>query len=460
MKIKEKIVNRLFGNVIEEKVKERLAAASITDDDETGWRKLTGNTTRDLDPIKQDRMIKIAYWLWENNPMARWLIEILKDFILAEGLPYETKNEKVKELLDDFWYDPLNRMDLYAEKHVRELYLFGELCLPVFTAEQTGKLRLGYIDPAEIDKVETDPENVKATVGIILKSKAGEEARKLKTILPKDAETILSKKARQMRESYTDGECFFFTVNNVTNSPRGRSELLTVADWLDALEQFMFDYADKWPLLNTFMWDLMVDGAGDKELKEQLRAFTKKSGSVFAHNEKVTLEAKTPDLKAADAEQGARLFRNHILGGLGFPEHWFGGGGDVNRATSVEMGTPTFKMLSSKQKYVKYIFETIFEYVITKALEANYLKVSEDEAYDYSVITPELCTKDITKNSTSVQQISSALAIAEVNGWVDKETAQKVFALALSFLGMEIDVKDVKKKVEAKKAKEGYEDYD
>lgn len=461
MKFRNRFISAFFGDIIEQKVSERLKAASIADieKEDIGWRKLTGNITRDLTPLKQDRMIQIAFYLWENNPLARWLIEITKDFILAEGLPYECKDEDVKQVLDDFWHDPINRMDLYLEKYVRELFLYGELCFPVFTAQQTGKVRLGYIDPAQIKEVVTDPENVKAVIGIIMKDSARQAGMKLKTILPKDAEFILSRSAQTLRATYMDGECFFFAINNVTNSPRGRSKLLAIADWLDAYEQFLFDYSDKWPLLNTFVWDMKVEGGDESAIKEQMKAFTKKSGSIFAHNEKVTLEAATPDLKAIDAETGARLFRNHILGAMGYPEHWFGGGGDVNRATAVEMGTPAFKTLSSKQRYVKYILETILEHVITKALDANYLRVTEPDAYDFSVITPELSSKDVTKYASMMQQVVASLVSAEMQGWIDRQTAQKIFANLINYFGVEIDVEEMEKAISEKEDKKGYEDY-
>lgn len=460
MAIKDRIIDIFFGNIIETKVSERLRAAATSEKEEIGWRKLTGNVSRNLPSLKQDRMIEIAYWLWENNPMAKWLIEITKDFILADGLPYETKNQKVKDLFDEFWYDPINRMDLYLEKYIRELFLYGELCLPVFVAKQTGKIRLGYIDPAQIKEVITDPDNIKMIIGVTLKDSAGERGKKLKTILPRDVEYFMSKKTQALRAKFTDGECFFFAINNVTNSPRGRSELLVVADWLDAYEQFLFDYADKWPLLNTFVWDLTIEGADEIQLNNAVSKFTKKSGSIFAHNEKMKLDEKTPDLKAVDIATGARIFRNHILGPFSYPEHWYGGGGDVNRATAVEMDAPAFKALSSKQRYVKYILETILEFVITKALEANYLKVSkEEDHYNYSVITPEVATKDLSRYATIIQQISTALTQAELQEWIDKKTARKIFTNMIGYLGIEMDIDEIEQALAETEEKKGYEDY-
>jgi len=458
MKLKDMLINICFGSVIESRVAERMKAASTTDA-EYGWRRLTGNADRELLPTTQARMIEIAYWLWETNPMAGWLIDITSAFILGEGLPYEAKNDQVKSALDDFWYDPLNRMDLYFPKHVTELLIFGELCLPAFTAEHTGKLRLGYIDPILIDDPITDPENVKAILGVIVSNKQDNEKRRLKTIQPKDFEYVLSPKGRALRDTFTDGECFYYSINNVTNSPRGRSELLSTADWLDAYEQFLYDYAEKWSHQNAFTWDIEVQNGDESEIKKHVGSFSKKSGSVFGHNEKVKLNAITPDLKALDAEKGARLFRNHILGRKGFPEHWYGGGGDVNRATASEMGTPTLKMLTMKQRVVKYILEDIMGCSIERRRAAKTLRVTDEEAGLYSVITPELTQDDITKFSTAVRDVSAALVIAERQGWVDKDTARKLFAMLTAFVGMEIDVDAVKEAVEKQEATAGYEDY-
>jgi hypothetical protein len=459
MSLSDRIVRGLFGAAIEREVTRRMKAASSTDED-AGWRRLTGkDVDRDLSPLKQDRMIEIAYWLWENNPMARWLVEIAKDFILAEGLPYQAKDEEVQQYLDDFWFDPMNRMDLYLEKHVREHLIYGELCLPAFVAEQTGRLRLGYIDVAQIKEVITDPENVKMTIGVALKDVPGYPSRTYKTIIPEEADYVISKDALRKREEFTDGECFFSAINNVTNSPRGRSELLTVADWLDNYEQFLYDTGDKWRQMNAFIWDLLVQGGDANAIKEQVNAFVKKAGSVFGHNEKVTAEAKAPTLQAPDFAEGARLFRNHILGPFGYPEHWYGGGGDVNRATAVEMGTPTFKTLSSKQRYFKYWIESILDHQIDRGLRSGFLKVPEEKAYDYEVVVPELSVRDVGKYATVMTQVSTSLALAQDRRWIARETARKIFGVIVSYLGVEIELEGMEEKVASEDVEDENEDY-
>jgi len=112
-----------------------------------------------------------------------------------------------------------------------------------------------------------------------------------------------------------------------------------------------------------------------------------------------------------------------------------------------------------KQRLVKYILEDILGYAIEKRRTARTLHVTDEEAGQYSVVTPDLSQEDITKFSTAIRDVSASLVIAEKQGWVDKDTARKLFALLSAFLGMEIDVEAVKTAVENEKDAAGYEDY-
>ncbi len=482
MSLKDRFINRIFGSAIEAQVKlrlseeltlraakqkeERIVAATAGDTPmdtiggDIGWRRLTTNLNRDLYPVKQDRMIEIAYWEWENNPLAHFLIETTVDFLLADGMPFECEDPNSQEVLEDFWFDPINQMDIYFHKFVRELWLYGEQCYPAFVAEQTGKVRLGYIDPIQIYQVITDPENVKIPIGVIIKSLNYQQMKTYKTILPQEAEAMLSDDAQRFRENYNAGECFYFAVNNVTNSPRGRSDLMTVADFLDAYENFLFNYTDKWDLMNSFVWDIEMAGADEKRLTEELRRFTKKSGSVYAHNEKVKLNASAPKLGSAEATDGARLFRNHILGKFGYPSYWFGGGEDANRAIGVEMGTPAFKKLSAKQRITKMIWQQIFRFVVYKSIEARYNRPTPGkDPYAVKVITPELTQKDIAKAGTTFQSVITSVAQAVTQKWIDVETAQKVTVFLLGYLGMDVTVEEIQERLAKQIEDEATQDY-
>ncbi|MBI5550737.1 MAG: hypothetical protein HY911_04460 [Desulfobacterales bacterium] len=445
MTLRAAIVQKLFGTEIERQVAERLPAAVGLQLDQVGWRRLTGAPTRELPMMDHGRAVEVAYWLWKTNPLANWIVEVVVAFACAKGFPVTCKNEAVKALLEEFWYDPVNRMDMHWESFIRELGIYGEQLWPIAVAEQTGRVRLGYIDPAYINEVFADPHNVKIKIGVTVGGNNAEQPRRLAVVLDEDNEEFLSEEGRRLRETFTDGQCFFFTINALTNEMRGTSDLFGIADHLDNYEQFLFDAGEKHARFNSFFYDITVAGADEKKLAtERANYEPPKNGGAFIHNEKVTAEAVNPDFKSDDTAAGARLARNHILGSKGLPEHWFGGGGDVNRATASEMDIVARKMIASRQEKTKNMLEVMIDYVIARAVAARYLTgVPEDELYAYEVQTPEVTDKDVAKLSTALVQTANALVAAETQGWIEKDEAAKAFAFFLATIGYEYDPKDM-----------------
>jgi hypothetical protein len=163
-----------------------------------------------------------------------------------------------------------------------------------------------------------------------------------------------------------------------------------------------------------------------------------KPGSIRAHNENVQYQAVAPDLKANDATNEARMLKNYILGGAGFPEHWFAEGGNANRATAAEMGEPTIKRLSARQRYFRYMLEHIFRFCIDQALIHRRLPAEADTGF--SIIVPEITIRDIGGLTEALQRISASLAVAEERGWVTRRTAARLFGVLAARLGADIDV--------------------
>jgi len=129
----------------------REAFGVTIDADDDQWRPLTGDTNRDLTPLTQARMQKIAAFMWERNPLANRLIELVTAYLLGEGVKLTCKNEDGQALLRKFWRDPINKLGQKLAAMVRECELYGEQCYPVFVNEQTGFVRLGYLDPSLIE---------------------------------------------------------------------------------------------------------------------------------------------------------------------------------------------------------------------------------------------------------------------------------------------------------------------
>lgn len=428
----------------------REAAGASIDVDEPGWRRLTEDAGRDLSPVTQDRMQEMAAYMWQTNPVVNRMIELPLAYLLAEGVSVSVPDEEAQGWVDAFWNDPINRMDVKLPKYVRELALFGEQLWPVFVDPVGGAMRLGYVDPSRIASVITDPDNATQPIGVITKTNRRGEIRKFRVIVS-GPETVFSERTQKIREDFADGEAFFYTVNDLAAAARGRSDLLPQIDWADAYDKAMFGELERWDFLRAFIWDVTLKGATAADVEARSKKIVVPSaGGVRVHNDSEEWTAVTPDLKAADGEANARLFRNHLLGGATIPEHWFGGGGDVNRATAGEMGEPTFKVFTMRQRIWKHILEEVVGYQIRRRMRAlGVEQLADDSDYQPVAQFPELTARDTTKYAAAIVQVVTACVQAIAGKLMSRETAVALIALVAGQLGLEVDAAAELERVEA-----------
>ena len=433
---------------IQKRVQEALPLGEGIDPDEHLFRSLTGGTERDLSPFRQDRAIRTAYHLYKTNPMAFRLTEDLKDWVVGKGISYSHRHPALQKVLDRHWDDWVNAWDINQHALVRDLGLFGELCLPVFVNRADGHVRLGLLDAGKIAQVKTDPDNVRVTTTVVRKGRGRVETRTFQVIR-------LEENPADKTFGRLIGECFYFAVNKTSTAARGTPDLMALADFLDAYDQFLFDDMERTVLAKRFIFDLTVDGADVKKLREKAaRLKDLKPGAVYAHNKQESLQAVTPDLKHLDSSRAAREYRGHILGGAGFAEHFFGRGEDVNRATAAEMADPIIKRIKSRQQFVAHMIEMIFRFVLdrwwilnpeVRASVSPELVSSDPERvnavlHDFSVTLPEPASRDVSQATISLERGVAALARAEELGYISKETATEGAALLIGEIGLRVNL--------------------
>lgn len=452
------LIDRIFGGTIQKRVDqqlsaavderlkaalpaavaERLQAASVSLDNEAGWRLLNGQSSRELMLAPYEQQILFAYWLYKTNPLAAFLIDVPAAFVAATTMPYTCDNEDIKALLQAFW--DRNKLEIRWEDYEKELGVFGNIVLTAHVSEHAGRVKTGYLDPGLIVTTICDPEDVQTKIGVKIKATETCGERVLKVILDSDTEEDLSLKARTLREQMTDGQCFLLQLNCMSSELLGTSELFNVGEHLESYEQMMLDAGEKYAQYNAFYYDVTVDGADAKKLEEERKLYTPpRTGGAFIHNEKVKSVAVSPDLKAPDAEAASRMQRRHVLGAKSLPNHWYADPDGSNRATADAMDRPTLMKLTSRQNRSTAVLKTIADFVISSALEAKYLTVPEDEAYKYTISTPPLTDKDVAKLSTMLRDVSTSLTVAQGNGWIDQPEAARMFAFCLGMLGFKYD---------------------
>ena len=423
----------------------REARGRLIDPDDDEWRRLTGDTGRDLTGISQIQMQRIAPYLWRLNLLANRLIELPVAYILADGVKLGAKDEAANGYLRAFWSDPINSMDIKLPQKLREMAIYGEQCWPAFTDPYSGLVRLGYLAPERIETVVLDPDNMEQPIGVVSTADSRKRKKRYRVIV-NGPETMFTERARRIREEdFLDGECFFFRVNNLAGTGRGLSDLLAPADWLDCYEQFLFGEVDRAKFLRSFLWDVTLTGADQPTIDARARNMhAPMPNSVRVHNETEEWKALSPSLGSTDADASARLFRNHILGGSSIPEHWYGGGGDVNRATASEMGEPAHKVYLMRQSMWRYILVEVGKFVINRRMEPRGLQhVIDPHDPDPDLLPqvdfPTLVNKDTSKYAAAMQQVVVGSQVAVADGLLTRATAVRLIQSVAERLGVEFD---------------------
>mgnify|MGYP003148787942 FL=1 len=423
-----------------------------------GFRRLSDNSTRDIAPMGMERMWRTVEFLYRANPLGHFLIEISNAFLFAEGCTLKVSDPECQEILDGFWNDPINKLDENLPRLWRENKIMGNLLLVAFVNEMNGHVRLGYLDPRRVAHVVYDPDNAMQPIGVITKKDKKGNFKRYRVIVV-GPESVFAPTARRIREEdFTDGDIFFFARNMLMGDEMGKSDLLPVMDGVDAYDQAVFGELERWTHLRSFIWDVELKGATQDQVNERAKDFVSpETASVRIHNDSEKWDTVSPDLNSDDSDVLARLIRNHVLGSKAIPEHWFGGGGDVNRATAQEMGEPTLKMLSMEQRAVKHMLETIAIFVVLRGIQPKgELPMPHDVPAEFrpQAVFAELTSKDTSKYATAMTQVASACSMAIDRGLLTEETAVALLAVIAGQLGYEFDpAEELKKAREQAKAR-------
>lgn len=425
--------------------------------------KQAGGGKRDFTNMSQDQLLNVAWILYQSNPLADRYLEIVRDHVLGRGVKVTTEDEALREIIDVFWRR--NDMDANLKKFTSQLFLFGEQCFPAFVRTTDGRVTIGYIDPADIEHVVCHPQNVLKKIAVVLKLET-DRRRKVyrivtedegydngtKVIPPRHENKLVTHEQVQLEDwerrflesnglfEYT-GSCFYRSVNNVSNQPRGFSDLLQVADWLDAHDETLFAVADREQMAGYFSWDVTLDGQDKAEVDKQaanIRSRIPKKGQVLVHNDKEHWEMKAPDLKQQASIGTSDAIADLAWGMLGMPKTWRGIGEGTNYASGLTMGEPTRKSLENKQDSIKDMVTEFIEFVRDQAEIAGYY-TPEDEG-EFEVIMPEMSGADMAQVATSLPQIVNALSVL-VNDLrvVGRIKAAEVTAKILSEIGIKYD---------------------
>lgn len=418
----------------------REATGGTIDTDEHLWRRIS-DTRRQLLPYEIDRAQSISRHLYQRNPMAKRVVDMLVDFTIgADGLTFEAEDDAVQEVIDDFWTDPRSNWAMRHRDVVRDLSIHGELALRRFVNTQSGRTRLGYIDVGRIKSVKSDPDDMLVDTTLVL-ARPQQEDEVIPLIVWTDDDG----------DGRWEGDAFYFAVNRILGEQRGVPDLFAIADYVDGYDQIIFNALERSGLINAFIYDVTLEGATPHDIVEweEDNREPPPPGSVRVHNEKEKWATVSPSLGSEDVTKVGRAVKNMGLGGAGMPEAWFAEGDSANRATLAAQGDPTYRMLQSRQEFLADMFTRIVSVVVQEEVGR---RIPTNASVEFRVNLPELSAKDTSSVSAALPQLAAALVSAVDSEFIDTASARSLFLTLASQVGVDLDPAEVEAAIESERA--------
>jgi hypothetical protein len=469
------MANRLFravDRILGGRLSSEFRGAATADDDDpkaSEYRRLT-DIKRDLMPLTYDRQRELSFYLWQRNPLARGIIDTITQFCAGDEFSIEVKilkrdkdgNETdtgrndAQMVWDDFASDPINNFNQNFPDLVEYLLITGELVVPVFSTAKAnpdgtmrgqGDVRIGFIDSSAVREVITNPLNLLEVKAVRLAPLQGETEGKLLTVVAEDINPESPTYERRV------GEVVFWRNNKLLNQTRGTGILIEMLDWLDVLDQFVFDALRGFQARNMWFMDVTMKGLNEEQIKEKQKTFAPpQTGAARLHNENVVYETSAPKLGSLDVDTAVLAMQRFIVGAKRFPMTWFGTGEDANKASAESMSLPTLKMLKSIQARVKEFVKFLALYVVDQAIIGKKITLADNERIDVAISMYDFERRDAAVMGAGMQQVTSSLVLATQNGWASDESAKKVVDGLLQRMGVEVSAEETVEDLKAERA--------
>ncbi len=414
--------------------------------------------------------LETCWALWQSNPIAKRFTDLKRDYIVggAHEVQWSAADIDLQEILANFW--ETNNLDEHIPEFALQLFLFGGQCYPAFVRESDGFVRMAYIDPGEITEVLPHPDNSMEMWAVVAGPTGGARAwenasenrvyrivRRNEGVGVEHTDRLVTAEqiALQPWESemlkafglaeYT-GSCFYYRANYVSNQTTGYGDLLSVADYLDQFDGTLFALGERELFRDFFGFDVTMEDASPDELRERRASLAKNPparGMANIHNQKEIWDIFAPDLGQPGSVATVQEQKASIIGGLGFPEAWYGAAGGTHLATAQAQGDPTWRSLRYAQGRIQKMIEDFLKFARDQAIIGgawNPKDIGTDEAKDetISVTMPEMTAKDLMMVSGVLSTVAAALFSGVDAEWITPEEAQEVFKKLLSELGVDL----------------------
>jgi len=388
-------------------------------DGDTGYRRAGGNFRREVPPWTREKARDYAVTSYRMNPMCTAVLDTFTSFCVGDsGVSPTVTDKKVREVVDEFWNDPKNRLGAIQDILLRSQMLLGETVLELMQGESSGVVRFCPIEPAAIISVQTDRGNPLWLKSITLPpSRTSEGENEVLALMQVNDETGLR-----------EGQAAFWAPwRAVVTDIRGVPFINSILDWLDNYDVVLSNLIDRTELARYAAYDVTVqdDGSGSAVaayIAGRGGRTLPPSGSIEVHNQSVEWKPLQVTSGAEEDAKTASTVLTSVAGGSGLAKTWLADPEDANRATSQTMAEPVRRRVGAVQRVWLEQMTELCRFAVDRAVAAKRLpdtvtvkdpKTGEESempaAMTVTVTGPEVAAADAQFTAQVLLNLSTGL---------------------------------------------------
>lgn len=339
-------------------------------DGDVGYRRAGRNYRREIPPWTREKSRDYAVTSYRTNPMCTAVLDTYTSFCVGDsGVSPTVTDDRVREVVEEFWNDPANRLGDIQEMMLRSHMLWGEMLLEMMVGAQSGAVRFCPYEPAQIVDVHTYKGNPLWIDTVVMPPKDDSEGdnQRWKVVRVNDDSGL------------REGEAFFWVPwRALLTDTRCGPFIAPILDWLDNYDTVLSNLMDRTELARYAAFDVTVqdDGSGDavnKYIAGRGGRTLPPSGSIEVHNQSVEWKPLQVSSGADEDSKTAGAILTNVASGSGLARTWLADPEDANRATSQTMAEPVRRRVGGLQRVWLSQMTELCRFAVDRAVAAKRL---------------------------------------------------------------------------------------
>lgn len=390
-----------------------------------------------------------AFYAYHNDPAAKAIVRIIKDFSLGRGWNVEAKGQD-KEAAQILWdaFKEANKLEKHMDYVAIELSIYGEVMswrLPNRDSQISYNVpanqmppkamipRVRLVDPSSCWDIITYPEDITRVLAYQIVAPT-----QYQTYTHDNATGVNVPSLKYIYQQIPGEQIRHYKINTVSNEKRGRSDLYPVMNYLKRLRDTINYSVIAMQKAAAWSIDTTIDGSQDDidayvDSQNELGSIPP-AGSEFVHSKAV--ERNYLNNQGGGSTSGAESFSwllSMIAMGSGIPVSYFGTHivATSSRASASTAVEPLFKFIEMRRETYREILSDMFNDLMAK------FKVNAT----CEVIFPEILAEDRSSKLADLELSESAK-------WVSHETASNMAAKELGIRDYNFETEQAKNAVE------------